>query len=159
MTQQVVGKDVVAATSSVARGFLSSSGAWRGLGATLLRDGIPHGVWFASYEYAKSHLEENRKGTAQKGDTVTIPLVSGAFAATVAWTVGYPFDLIKTRIQAGGSQSIIGTAKEIIQEAGGRPIAGLYRGFALKLLRSVPASAIGFVVYEFVKNEIAPNNR
>jgi solute carrier family 25 (mitochondrial carnitine/acylcarnitine transporter), member 20/29 len=27
-----------------------SSRAWTGLGATLLRDGIPHGVWFVSYE-------------------------------------------------------------------------------------------------------------
>eukprot|EP00521_Asterionellopsis_glacialis_P009298 CAMPEP_0195281352 /NCGR_PEP_ID=MMETSP0707-20130614/701_1 /TAXON_ID=33640 /ORGANISM="Asterionellopsis glacialis, Strain CCMP134" /LENGTH=312 /DNA_ID=CAMNT_0040340233 /DNA_START=168 /DNA_END=1106 /DNA_ORIENTATION=+ len=163
VTQQVVGKNAAAATSSVARGLFttSSSGAWKGLGATLLRDGIPHGVWFASYEYAKTELEERRhlgeasgSGNSGGSDNVMIPLVSGAFAAAVAWGVGYPFDLIKTRIQAGGTQGIVGTAKELVQEAGGRPIAGLYRGFGLKLLRAVPASAIGFTVYEFVKDQI-----
>lgn len=154
MTQQVVGKGIFAATLGVGRGLLSRSGAWKGLGATLLRDGIPHGVWFASYEFAKNYLEQQRSVSAQS-DSVTIPLLSGAFAATTAWGVGYPADLIKTRIQAGGTQGIIATGRELIQEAGGRPIAGLYRGFGLKLFRAVPASAIGFVVYEFVKKEIA----
>lgn len=68
-----------------------SSGIWRGLGATMLRDGIPHGVWFVSYEVSKNFLEqktqtkdvalEGTKGTTNWG----IPLASGAFAATVAW--------------------------------------------------------------------------
>jgi hypothetical protein len=31
---------------------------------------------------------------------------------------------------------------------------GLYRGFGLKLVRSVPASMIGFVVYEQVAKHI-----
>jgi len=161
--QQVTGDSVVVATSNVARGIFSPSnkrGAWRGLGATLLRDGIPHGVWFASYEYAKNYLEEeNRKVSSPSSktlhDELTIPLLSGSFAATTAWIVGYPFDLIKTRIQASGSgSSILGTAKDLIRESGGRPILGLYRGFTLKLVRAIPASAIGFVVYEFMKKTI-----
>jgi hypothetical protein len=130
---------------------------WRGLGATLLRDGIPHGVWFVSYEVCKDRavpaLRDGSKATS--GSTQSqffAPLVSGAFAATVAWTVGYPADLIKTRIQYKGG-TILETAKEIIQEANGKGFGGLYRGFGLKLIRSVPASMIGFSTYEFVKKE------
>ena len=179
VSQQVIGKSVSAATTSVLSGLLPGNigantsrklSSWRGLGATLLRDGIPHGVWFVSYEFAKVELTKMRQqhdnsatvggddSTATTVNTSTeedivIPMVSGAFAATTAWGVGYPFDLIKTRIQAGKSMGIIPTAKEIIRESstsdGGRASCyGLYRGFGLKLLRSIPASAIGFLVYE-----------
>ena len=178
VTQQVIGKSGLAATSSVISGLFkpttftssssSSSGsatttisAWRGLGATLLRDGIPHGVWFASYEYAKVELtkykqqndinnNDNERRNTSSEDEIVIPMLSGAFAATTAWGIGYPFDLIKTRIQAGTSSGgIISTAKDIIKESpDGRAFYGLYRGFGLKLIRSIPASAIGFLVYE-----------
>jgi len=202
VSQQVIGKSVSEATTSVLSGLLpgtttattsitssgnatnvkKSSYAWRGLGATLLRDGIPHGVWFVSYEFAKVELTKMRSGGGGGGTNTTvvmgehdeslstataadmteediaIPMLSGAFAATAAWGVGYPFDLIKTRIQAGKSTGIIRTARDIMKESssssssadGGRRAGfhGLYRGFGLKLLRSIPASAIGFLVYE-----------
>jgi solute carrier family 25 carnitine/acylcarnitine transporter 20/29 len=199
VSQQVnIGKSISAATTSVISGLLlpssgsnttttttnksssSSVSAWRGLGATLLRDGIPHGVWFASYEFAKVELTKMmRSNNSSKtmmviinddGDTTTndtkdeiiIPMLSGAFAATTAWGVGYPFDLIKTRIQAGKSTGIINTARDIVKESSSsssdgraRACYGLYRGFGLKLLRSIPASAIGFLVYETVAKALS----
>ena len=67
-----------------------------------------------------------------------------------------PADLIKTRIQAHTSASvgIRATARELIREADGKIWQGLYRGFGMKLVRSVPASMIGFTVYESVKEQI-----
>lgn len=149
--QQVVGESVTSATTTVCRGIFSRAGAWRGLGATLLRDGMPHGVWFASYEYAKTELTSYRFPNSEdksSEDDIAIPMLSGAFAATAAWGVGYPFDLIKTRIQAGPAKGIISTTRDIINEPGGRGVLGLYKGFSLKLFRSIPASAIGFLTYE-----------
>jgi solute carrier family 25 carnitine/acylcarnitine transporter 20/29 len=65
--------------------------------------------------------------------------------------VGYPADIIKTRIQANSSsKGIYQTGVELLAEANGNIIRGLYRGFGLKLVRSVPASMIGFTAYEFV---------
>jgi hypothetical protein len=65
--------------------------------------------------------------------------------------VGYPADIIKTRIQASSSnKGIYQTGVELLAEANGNIIGGLYRGFGLKLVRSVPASMIGFTAYEFV---------
>mmetsp|Transcript_12852 Transcript_12852/g.23653 ORF Transcript_12852/g.23653 Transcript_12852/m.23653 type:complete len:296 (-) Transcript_12852:167-1054(-) len=149
VTQQVVGESVTSATTTVCRGLFSSTGAWKGLGATLLRDGIPHGVWFASYEYAKTELTHYRSTSDDASQTfeddISIPMLAGAFAATTAWAVGYPFDLIKTRIQAGSGKGIFATAKDLVNESGGR---GLYKGFTLKLFRAIPASAIGFLTYE-----------
>jgi solute carrier family 25 carnitine/acylcarnitine transporter 20/29 len=73
-------------------GGLFSSAAWRGLNATLLRDGIPHGVWFVSYEYAKEYLSEKigsgtdaNTSSTFAHDALTVPILSGAFAATTAW--------------------------------------------------------------------------
>jgi len=115
-----------------------------GFGATLLRDGIPHGVWFASYEWCKNSTNN--------------PLVSGAFAATVAWIVGYPFDVIKTRIQAGRATGVWDATRDLITftQNGERiylspsaAIQRLWSGLELKLARSIPASAIGFLVYEY----------
>lgn len=147
--QQVVGESITSATTSVCRGIFTSAG-WRGLGATLLRDGLPHGVWFASYEYAKTELTNYRTidGSEAPENDIATPMLAGAFAATTAWGVGYPADLIKTRIQAGSGKGIVATAKEIVKESGGRPVHGLYKGFSLKLLRAIPASAIGFLTYE-----------
>ena len=122
---------------------------WCGLNATLLRDGIPHGVWFLSYEVIKDCLS----GPLGE-DSVSVPIISGAGAATIAWGVGYPFDLIKTKHQAGSKLGIYPLAKELVKQANGNVIQGLYRGFGLKLVRAVPGSMIGFSVYEFVKKRL-----
>jgi solute carrier family 25 carnitine/acylcarnitine transporter 20/29 len=84
-----------------------SSLSWttRGLNATLLRDGIPHGVWFVAYEWCKGTMERtaskhvhvdvdlDRSTTTMNNSTtpsstyqqLIVPITSGAFAATVAW--------------------------------------------------------------------------
>lgn len=115
---------------SSSQGFVSSSH----------RDGIPHGVWFVSYDYCKTVLSS----TEISNKEIAVPMISGAFAATSAWLVGYPFDLIKTRIQAGNGKGVILTAKDLVNEANGRVVYGLYRGFGLKLLRSIPGEDFSF---------------
>eukprot|EP00980_Cylindrotheca_fusiformis_P019204 scaffold6528_cov114-Cylindrotheca_fusiformis.AAC.5 len=116
----------------------TSSSSWRGLNATLLRDGIPHGVWFAAYEWCKTAMTKSLVTTTTTTTTennspstheqLTIPLFSGAFAATSAWGVGYPADIIKTRIQASSSyHGIYRTAVELVAEANGNVIAAQMR--------------------------------
>lgn len=137
------------------RGAIYRTRAWqRGLGATLLRDGIPHGVWFVAYEECKVGLQVVTG--RNDDDPLVVPLLAGAGAATVAWAVGYPADLIKTRIQADPSNqhlTIMRTVNILRAEANGSWLA-LYRGFGLKLVRSIPASMIGFTVYEGVKRYV-----
>ena len=140
------------------------STAWqRGLAATLLRDGIPHGVWFVAYEECKDGLHmilgrdnnNNNNNNKEDPDPVLVPLLAGAGAATAAWAVGYPADVIKTRIQAhpNANLTILDTVRLLRAEANGSWWA-LYRGFGLKLVRSIPASMIGFTVYEAVKRYV-----
>lgn len=152
----MVGKSLSSATSLVASGVFSRQVAWKGLEATLLRDGLPHGVWFASYEYTKTYLEK-MESINPKENGAFISLFSGAFAAFAAWGVGYPFDIIKTRIQVAEGvegKTVAQATKEIIQESNGRPLSALYRGFWLKIAKAVPASALNFFVYESVAKEL-----
>ena len=76
--------------------------------------------------------------------------------------VGYPFDIIKTRIQAASAvgpasspPGVLATARQLVAEADGNILRGLYRGFGWKLLRSIPASMIGFLSYEVVSDALA----
>ncbi len=91
-------KTAVTATKELWRGFTNKT-SWRGLNATLLRDGIPHGVWFASYEWCKTtmmttgEIDKKELGGITT-DQITVPIVSGAFAATVAW-VRFVFSSIR----------------------------------------------------------------
>jgi solute carrier family 25 (mitochondrial carnitine/acylcarnitine transporter), member 20/29 len=138
---------------AAAHSVLTQRTALRGLNATLLRDGLPHGVWFLAYDVSKTTLMQQY--SIPETVPVEVSLASGALAATVAWAVGYPADLIKTRIQASAvPRGIVETARTIVHEADGRIWAGLYRGFGMKLVRSIPASMIGFTVYEGVKERI-----
>ena len=113
----------------------------RGLAATLARDVVPHGVWFASYERCKQWLsaDSSRSRTA-------VELASGAAAAVAAWVVGYPADVLKTRCQMADGPPTLGAAAADVYAAEG--LGGFYRGLGLKLCRAVPMSAMGFVVYE-----------
>ena len=151
VNQQVAGKTLTSAATLVSANIFSTFG-WKGLHATILRDGIPHGVWFASYEWCKTKMETMED--VQDNKTI-ISLSSGAFAAATAWGVGYPFDIVKTRIQASMEpKSVWQTTLEIMRESRGSPISALYKGFSLKLAKAVPASAINFFIYENVAEKL-----
>jgi len=159
VNQQVIGRSLSSAATLVSTNIFSNVG-WKGLQATLLRDGIPHGVWFASYEYCKSNLESMDMYQENKSvHRSVIALTSGAFAAATAWGIGYPFDIIKTRIQTSTEpKSILRTAKDIVREANCNPAFALYKGFGLKLAKAVPASAINFFVYEAIAEKLRGKN-
>ena len=168
--QQAAGGAVTLAVSTLAGNLGRVGLATRGLGATLLRDGVPHGVWFAAYEWSKRRMggrvsrDEHESGpqTSPTATDAAVPVCAGAFAAAVAWGVGYPADLVKTRVQAqaaknlglaaGGATArapgLAETCAAMLRESGGDVLRAFYRGFDLKLLRAVPASAVSFFAYE-----------
>eukprot|EP00315_Gephyrocapsa_oceanica_P001404 CAMPEP_0185330564 /NCGR_PEP_ID=MMETSP1363-20130426/77527_1 /TAXON_ID=38817 /ORGANISM="Gephyrocapsa oceanica, Strain RCC1303" /LENGTH=309 /DNA_ID=CAMNT_0027929421 /DNA_START=42 /DNA_END=971 /DNA_ORIENTATION=- len=130
----------------------------QGLAATIARDVVPHGVWFASYEVAKTALAPSRPiaASAEAPDpqapgpplSTGRQLAAGASAAVAAWAVGYPFDIVKTRCQASSSsEGFLAATRQLWREGG---VAAMYSGFGLKMCRAVPMSAIGFLVYEHV---------
>lgn len=139
------------------RGLLS-----RGLGATMGRDVLPHGVWFATYDGCKQGFSKREGVCASDNGALSVgsQLASGGIAATTAWLVGYPFDVIKTRVQGsrlggngvvGVSSGVLATARNMARVDG---MGVFYRGIGLKLARAVPMSMIGFFTYEAAAREI-----
>ena len=144
--QQSVERSGYEAATRVARKVGSFGLLTKGLGATFLRDGLPHGVWFVAYEWAKTNWIASFNTEGEKTPSPAGSMTCGAFAGSVAWAVGYPFDTVKTRVQASAVRGETLT----VREATSALVAerALYRGFGLKLLRTIPTSAISFLVYE-----------
>jgi len=144
--QQSVERSGYEAASRLAKRVGAGGLLTSGLGATMLRDGLPHGVWFVAYEWAKANWLSTFHGEGEKTPSPVGSMSCGAFAGTAAWAVGYPFDTIKTRVQAsavrGETLSVREATSALVAER------ALYRGFSLKLLRTIPSSAVCFLVYE-----------
>lgn len=154
----------VPSTGALAQTLFNVQTCFRGLNATLLRDVVPHGVWFTSYEWSKRKLEERAVALDQAKAAAAEPpplgaaeqLSAGAFAAFAAWVVGYPADLLKTRCQMEGGPDGLLTAARVVYAEGGA--VAFYSGLGLKLLRAVPQSAISFFAYEECMRLLAKRN-
>ena len=88
---------------------------------TLVRDAVGYGVYFPVYYALKDRI-----GTFN----------AGGVAGIVSWTVIYPLDTIKTRIQSGS-----------------RPegLSGLWKGYAPCMIRAGLVNAVGWVIYDALK--------
>lgn len=124
----------------------SPLGLTRGLGSTLIRE-IPGNVaWFGAYEATCSMF---RKGSDKK--EVLNPgvyMLAGAMAGVGYWTIPFPADTVKTKIQTappGVKMKFWPTLMEIVRKEG---VPGLYRGWLITVLRAAPANAAVFYSYE-----------
>jgi solute carrier family 25 carnitine/acylcarnitine transporter 20/29 len=86
------------------------------------------------------------------------PLLAGAAAGVIGWIATFPFDVLKTRLQAGtgtgvgaglssSSSSSSCTAREMYAESGGRVF---WRGLVPTLVRAVPVNMAVFGTFEGV---------
>lgn len=76
-------------------------------------------------------------------------MTAGAVGGLVLWAVIFPADVIKSRIQVNNlTESMLSVGKSIVKNEG--PLA-LYNGLKPTLIRTIPATAVLFVVYEYSK--------
>jgi solute carrier family 25 folate transporter 32 len=138
----------------------------KGLGASLL--GLAHiGIYFPLYEAAKRRMAaRNRTQWARlaaagrggglrarqhiTGENLTALQLAGASVASkcVASALTYPHEVLRARLQrARGAVALREAARAMWRAEGPR---AFYQGFGTNLLRTLPASAISFVTFEFV---------
>lgn len=109
---------------------------YKGWTLTLLREVPSFSAYFGTHE------ELVKRGHGQ--------VVSGGLAGMAAWIVCYPQDVVKTWYQGSANKtSIKACIAEIYKKNG---LKGFLRGLTPALLRSFPANAATFVVFEFVQN-------
>eukprot|EP01112_Ceratiomyxa_fruticulosa_P020775 TRINITY_DN7172_c0_g1_i1.p1 TRINITY_DN7172_c0_g1~~TRINITY_DN7172_c0_g1_i1.p1 ORF type:complete len:301 (+),score=46.79 TRINITY_DN7172_c0_g1_i1:874-1776(+) len=126
------------------------AGAYQGIGATFLRDIPSNAAYFGFYELARMNL------VPKGGRVEDLPgwkvMIAGGFGGMMYWSLTYPTDVIKSSIQTDNINpaerkyhGIIDCAKKIYAKEG---IRGFYKGFSVCFIRSIPANAACFVVYE-----------
>ena len=73
-------------------------------------------------------------------------LVTGATAGAVEAFITYPTEFVKTRAQFGGQREApLSILRNTVKEHG---VKGLYAGCGVTVLRSMPSSAMIFLIYD-----------
>lgn len=128
------------------------SGLWHGLHSTLLREVGGTAVWFAAYEESAIFLNN----VYPQGSQTLNLLAAGATAGFLFNLSMFPIDTIKSNIQThditSGLQNRLSFAEalksQLAKKGGPR---NLYNGLSITLVRSIPANAAIFYVYEWLK--------
>lgn len=139
-------------------------GLYLGMVPTLWRDVPGYAVFFASYEFLKRSFAalpflRAAPGAAEGADddphgagglSPVAVILAGGVAGMAYHTATYPFDVVKTRIQiqSGSTPTYKSTLDcfRILYRQGGA--GALFKGYVPTVLRSFPANAVGFLVYE-----------
>lgn len=123
-------------------------GIYRGLGITVMRDVPSHGFYFWTYEYMREQLHPGCRKSGQ--ESLNTMLVSGGLAGVASWICCYPFDVVKTRLQAQTLSSlkykgIFDCFKKSVREEG---YLVLWRGLGTAVTRAFVVNGAIFSAYE-----------
>lgn len=117
---------------------------FQGTSATLSRETPGFAVYFISYNAMKNQITRDDPLYKLKC------FMFGGFAGCCAWSIVYPQDRIKTRMQTSQIPlTYMQTLKQILAQD---KIGGLYKGFHYALMRAVPLHAAAFAMMEFLNN-------
>jgi len=128
-------------------------GLYRGYTVTAWREIPAYGVYFASYNFVKERIESRKMNTSPW----VASILAGSFAGGLSWTIIYPIDVIKTRIQTAPLNSklekrkILFVGNWILKKYGWKY---LFRGLNVTLLRAIPVNGIIFPIYEFTLRQL-----
>uniref|UniRef100_T1J1Q4 40S ribosomal protein S3 n=1 Tax=Strigamia maritima TaxID=126957 RepID=T1J1Q4_STRMM len=122
-------------------------GFYRGFTSTLVREMPGYFFFFGGYEISRELLTPPGKTKNEIGLLRTI--ISGAVGGLALWTVIFPADVLKSRIQISGSnEKTLVVLKRIVRQEG---IRALYSGLGPTLVRTIPATGALFVAFEYSK--------
>ncbi|KAI9044267.1 mitochondrial carrier protein [Aspergillus affinis] len=145
---------------------------YRGQSATMLREFHSYGIWFAVYGALMDRVVEGERSRGGRGEgkavvqgsgtgEVQIPgwkvAACGAVTGEILWAMNYPFDVVKSTMQADGFGAQrryrgMGDAVRHIWHVDGW--RGFFRGLGPTLGRAVPVSAGTFLVVEAVRKSL-----
>jgi len=122
-------------------------GMFRGLTATFTREMPGYFFFFMAYEFSRDILRSPGQSKDDIGALKTV--VSGGVAGVTLWTIIFPADVVKSRLQvAGSSTPMLKMMRDIYTKEG---VAALYNGLGPSILRTFPATGALFLAYETSK--------
>ncbi|KAK1303374.1 Mitochondrial arginine transporter BAC2 [Acorus calamus] len=151
---------------SMARSILRREGLrgmYRGLSITMLRDAPAHGVYFLTYEYGREKFHPGCRKNGQ--ESLGTMLVAGGMAGVASWVCCYPFDVIKSRLQAqtkprqGDPPPVYGGIMDCFRKSVREEGYGvLWRGLGTAVTRAFLVNGAIFSAYELALRFLANNN-
>ncbi|KAL1138406.1 hypothetical protein AAG570_008470 [Ranatra chinensis] len=130
------------------KGF-GSRGLYRGVSATITRNGVFNCVYFGLYHSIKGKIGTMKDPTADLFSKLGIGFLSG----TLGSCLNIPFDVAKSRMQGPQPEknkikykTMIGSLILIYKEEGWR---ALFKGLVPKVMRLGPGGGIMLVVYDY----------
>lgn len=123
-------------------------GLYRGLTITIIRDAPAHALYFGSYEYIREWLHPGCRKSGQ--ETLFTMLTAGGLAGVASWVCCYPWDVVKSRLQAQGVGNskyagIFDCLKTSIREEG---FSVLWKGLGTAITRAYLVNSAIFSTYE-----------
>lgn len=125
-------------------------GLFRGYSAVLLRDVPFNFFFFGAYEFFTSGMAALLDKPSKNELNPLLILTCGGFAGATGWSVVFPADVIKSRMQTSsasgsGALSFRGAIRTVHAQHG---LAGFYKGWSAAVLRSFPANGSLFMGVE-----------
>jgi hypothetical protein len=120
------------------------SGLYQGVVPYLVADGTSGAVKFATFELSNKFIEKRTPATWHTWTR----FACAAFAMLACSVVLIPGEVLKTRLQAGTSNSLGKIMKDIMAQDGFR---GFFAGYAATILRDVPYTMLELGIYENLK--------
>jgi len=122
-------------------------GLFRGLTATFTREMPGYFFFFFAYELTRDLLRSPGQKKDDIGAVKTV--IAGGAAGVTLWTIIFPADVVKSRLQVSGStKPMLVLMSEIYRQEG---IMALYNGLGPTLIRTFPATGALFLAYETSK--------
>lgn len=124
-------KEQISKKNNIFKGYYLDTGRAL-LGSTL---------FLGTYGNIKKILPENEKST----------ILASLGSISFTWILTFPIDLVRVNFQISKNESVISIINKQYNNYG---FKSFYRGLTPVLIRSVPSTIIGMLVYEEVKNMI-----
>ena len=129
-------------------------GIYQGFCSSLLRECPAFAFYFGVYEtlMQKSIIKYGKKSDVPLGYSILYGAVSGI----MLWTITFPFDVIKSRIQADDPanrkyKNIMSTFHIIHRDSG---IGGFFKGIVPCLVRAPIGNGLTFLTFEYVSKKL-----
>lgn len=127
-------------------------GLFRGLTMTVAREMPSYFCFFGVYEAVREALKPAGRTRADCGLLATT--LAGATGGLLLWTVTFPVDVVKSRIQLNDELPTRGWTVCLLHVYRNEGMAALYSGLSPTLVRCIPSSAVLFLVYEYTRKLI-----
>ena len=136
------------------RGLLA--GPFQGIGVTIARNVVGVTAYFYFYEGARIAMAGPDRPPTSISFLQT--MLAGGIGGVGYWALCYPLDIVKTAVQCDSIHpaqrryaGALDAAAQLWKEGGARRFTA---GLSPALLRSFPANAVGFAVYESTKEMV-----